>query len=253
MANNSYQTTTQSSPRKIKDKWYNRAGRFIVKAVSRFFTLIKFVIRILWDIVSHVMSTITFFFSFFLKTVADPSFPSIVAIIFFSLVVIGTGIQWWQMGLWLGNALNFPGLFGVEMGVVSLLFGVGVNTFQLAPQLWKLRRSFGKAFLNLNVDVEFEAPEEPSVKDRQLNWFSYDHKGMKVGRKLSYAVEACLIGVYVAIAQSFSLVGIASGAFSLLLPEQSIEILLHTLSLMNAVSEEIDKETEVKTERSELI
>lgn len=242
-----------TQPKKIRSKWYQRLAQFVVQLVSRFFSLIKFIIRILWDIVSHVMSTIAFFFSFFLKTVADPSFPCVVAIILFLVVVGITGSQWWQMGSWAGKALDFPNVFGVEAALVGLLIGLGINTFQLAPELWKLRQDVISVYKELKVDVEIESPEEESIEDRQLNWFSYSHKGLKAGRLLSYGIEAFLVLLFVALAQSFAFWGILSGAISLLVPEQSVKILSYTVNLLGTVSNKLNEEPETTTVRQKPI
>lgn len=221
----------------------------ISNAIAKVFSLVKAVIRFAWEVVMHCMSTITFFFTFLLKVVADPSTPCVVAIVFFIGVSAVAAAQWWGIGVWAGQLFGISnGLTGMGMGATGMLFGFGINIFQLSPQLWRLRKDVARAYGKLAVNPHFEGDEE-TIQSKNTHWFSYDHRGLKGARLVSYGLETSIVLGYCAIAQSLAFSAIIQAAVSLLLPEKSLQLLSNAVSLMGAVSEEVTKPADDEPKR----
>lgn len=224
-----------------KINWADKISGFI----SKIFSAVKSLIRFAWEVVMHCMSTITFFFTFLLKVIADPATPCTVAIVFFIGVSSVAAAQWWAIGVWLGQIFGVSSAIGgIGMGATGMLFGFGINIFQLSPQLWRLRRDVAKAYGKLGVDPSFHGEEDESIQSRNTHWFSYDHRGLKGARLVSYGLETSIVLGYCAIGQSLAFGAILSAAISLILPEKSLELLSSAVSLMGAVSEEVTKDGE---------
>lgn len=221
----------------------------ISNAIAKLFSLVKAVIRFAWEVVMHCMSTITFFFTFLLKVVADPSTPCVVAIVFFMGVSAVAAAQWWGIGLWIGQLFGVSSASGfLGMGATGMMFGFGINIFQLSPQLWRLRKDVAKAYGKLGVNPEFDNDEE-TIQSRNVHWFSYDHRGLKGARLVSYGLEASIVLAYCVIAQTLAFGAIFQAAISLLLPEKSLKLLSNAVSLMGKVSEEVTKPEEEEPRR----
>ena len=219
-----------------RSNWQQNISKFI----GRIFGFIRLLIHAVWEIISHIMSTVTFFFSLLIKVVADPSTPCVVAIVFFMLICGIAAFQWWAVGVWLGQAMGFGGTIGgLSSGFCGMLLGLGLNVYQLSPQLWKLRRDVARAYQRLNVKTDHEAPEKESVHERQQNWHSYDHSSLKANRLIAYGIEAALIILYCAMAEGFAFIPLVQAIISLTMPERAIGAVSSTISLLGDVSSEI--------------
>ena len=185
------------------------------------------------------MGLVAFFFSLLVKVLAAPSTPCIVAISFFIAVSIVAAFQWWGIGVWIGKAFGLGGTIGgFSAGLFGALLGLGINSYQLAPQLWKLRRDVAQAYADLGVDLEHDT-SDPTLQDKRNHWYSYDHSTLKKGRLLSYVLETSLVIAYVGIAQRFNFVAILQAAISLLLPERALEMVASAVSLLGEVSQRV--------------
>lgn len=226
--------TTTKAPR----NWFHTVSAFI----GKIFHVIKLLIHTVWEIISHVLSTIVFFFSLLIKVVADPSTPCVVAITMFMIVCIIAGFQWWQIGVWLGGLMGFDAsVLGIASGFVGVMLGLGLNVYQLSPQLWKIRRDVAAWYAKNNVKLNHKSSGEATVKERQENWHSYDHRTLKSARYLTYGIETGLVLVYCALVQNFAFWAIVQAAVSLLLPEKSIEAVSSTISLLGEVSNDVNR------------
>lgn len=226
--------------RKVRSNWKEKISVFI----GKIFDFIKLVIHGVWTFIENMMHLLTFFFTYFIRVLASPTTPCVVAILAFMLVIIVAANQWFAIGVWVASAMGVKGVFyGLGSGIAGMLFGLGINVYQLAPQLWKLRRDFAKAYAAMNVNIDKDT-SEASVEDKQADWYSYDHSTLKVGRLITYAVETALVLIYTAIAQKFAFLAILQAAVSLILPEKALEAVASTVSLLGEVSNRVaDSET----------
>lgn len=229
------------TPRTVNSKktWGDR----ISKLIGRLFGIVRTLIRFCWEAIEQCMYTIAFFFSLLLRVVANPSTPAVIAILFFIAVSAVAALQWWAIGVWLGSAFGMGGAIGgISSGILGMLGGLGLNTWQIAPELWKLRRDVAKSYGQLGVDPEYDTSES-TLSDRILNWFSYDHQTLKRGRLIAYAIETGLVVAYCGLAQRFAFVSLVQAAISLFLPEKALAMIAASVSLLSEVNERINKET----------
>lgn len=210
--------------------------------VKKVFKLFRMIIHLAWAIVENAMRLTLFFFNYLLKLLANPTTPCVVAIIAFGAVSTIAAFQWFQIGVWLGRMLHFKSIYGIAAGVSGVILGTGINVYQLAPQLWKIRRDIAKAYGDLGIDTDFEADEE-TVKTRQQNWLSFDHSALKKTRLASYAIETALVLGYV-FASGLNFFAIIQAAVSLLLPERMLELVASTVSVLGGVSDHMAAEEE---------
>ena len=221
--------------RKPKTNWTEKISAFL----GKIFGFIKLVIHGLWTIIENTMNLVTFFFTYFIRFLANPATTCGVAILAFMLVTIVAANQWWAIGIWSASAMGIKGgVYGVSAGIVGMLFGLGINVFQLSPQLWKLSRDFANAYAAMKVNINKDTSEE-SVKDKQDDWFSYDHSLLKVARLISYSTETAIVLCYAAFAQHFAFMALVQAAVSLILPEKSLQVLAATVSLLGEVSNRV--------------
>ncbi len=232
---------------KVKTTWSHRVS----KVIARIFSIIKGIIKALWEVIEHCLETVTFFFGLLVRVVANPTTPCVVAIIFFMFVSAIAAIQWFAIGVWIGKAFGLGGMIGgISSGSMGLLMGLGLNVYQLSSELWKLRRDVAKAYADMNVDPDFDA-SEPTLEEKNSHWESYDHGTLKRGRLLSYALESALVIAYVGIAQNFQFVALLQAAVSLLLPEKALEMVSATVGLMGQVSERVTTQVDEKSESTQ--
>ena len=232
---------------KVKPTWSHRVS----KVIARIFSIIKGIIKALWEIIEHCLETVTFFFGLLVRVVANPTTPCVVAILFFMFVATIAAAQWYLIGVWLGKAFGLGGTIGgISSGLMGLLMGLGLNVYQLSSELWKLRRDVAKAYADMNVDPDFDA-SDPTLEEKNSHWESYDHGTLKRGRLLSYALETALVIAYVGIAQKFQFVALLQAAVSLLLPEKALEMVSATVGLMGQVSERVTTQVDEKSESTQ--
>ena len=54
---------------KVKTTWSHRVS----KVIARIFSIIKGIIKALWEVVEHCLETVTFFFGLLVRVVANPT------------------------------------------------------------------------------------------------------------------------------------------------------------------------------------
>ena len=190
------------------------------------------------------MRLITFAFSLIVKLLANPTAPCIVAIIAFVAVCAVATSQWFLIGVWLGKLFGISGLWNIGAGACGILLGLGINIYQLSPELWRLRQDISRAYMALGIDVEsrerFDNPEE-----RLENWLTLDHGMLKSTRLISYAIETALVLCYAFLATGLNFYALIMAAISLILPEKCLLLVSSTISVLGQVSEKMgDSEPE---------
>ena len=217
---------------------------FINNIVRKVFYVFRMIIHLAWSIIENGMQLIMFFFNYIIKILANPTTPCVVAILAFASVSTIAAMQWFQIGVWLGIWFHFKTIYGIASGVAGVLLGTGINVYQLAPTLWKIRKDVARAYAELNVDTDFEAESE-TVKSKQQNWLSFDHNLLKKTRLISYGIETGLVLCFVFL-NGLNFFAIIQAAVSLLLPEKMLELVASTVSVLGTVSEHIYQEAETE-------
>ncbi|MBD2527369.1 hypothetical protein [Nostoc sp. FACHB-133] len=213
----------------------------IQKIIAKVFGFLREILKLIWLIAENSMRLITFAFSLMIKLLANPISPCIVAIIAFVAVCAVATAQWFAIGVWLGKLFGISGLWNITTGACGILLGLGINIYQLSPELWKLRWDIAKAYLVLGIDVEsrekFDNPEE-----KLDNWLTVDHGVLKSTRLISYAVETGLVLSYAFLAAGLDFYVVAMAGISLLLPEQCLHLVSSTISVLGQVSDKMGDE-----------
>ncbi|MHC5722632.1 MAG: hypothetical protein ACYTXY_00425 [Nostoc sp.] len=213
----------------------------IQKIVAKVFGFLREILKLIWLIVENSMRLITFAFSLIVKLLANPTAPCIVAIIAFVAVCAVAAAQWASIGIWLGKLFGISGLWDISTAICGVLLGLGINIYQLSPELWKIRRDISRAYVSLGIDVEsnekFDNPEE-----KLENWLTVDHGVLKSTRLISYAVETALVLSYAFIGTGLNFYALAMAAISLLLPEQCLHLVSSTISVLGQVSDKMGDE-----------
>lgn len=234
-------STSSSQPKSKKITWYSG----VVKWVKKIAAVIRDVISLIGELIQHVLDLITFTFSVAVKIGVNPVAPIICAIILFLLVVAVTLNQWWEIGAWVARVVRIP----VSLGIFSgLLFGIGINIFQLTPKLRKLSRAINRAYVRLGVNPDYDAEDTDNPRQLEQNWFSENHRKSKVWSAISYCAETSLAVVYVFIAEKLAILAIIQAIVSLILPEKTLDLASNTISLMGAVSRQVAYEEPPESE-----
>ncbi|MBW4539721.1 MAG: hypothetical protein KME43_11345 [Myxacorys chilensis ATA2-1-KO14] len=214
----------------------------ILRFVSVIFNILKGLIEILASIFKNVIALIVFLFKYLIEILANPSLPSVIAIAFFIFVSSVAAYQWGQIGVWIGALLNLTGVGGIAAATVGVLVGLGINIYQLAPELWKIRRDMAKAYTDLNIDPDSDLENSNSPSDRLAHWLTYDHGTLKGLRRTSYLVETGLIVAYCAIPGGMEVMAIVISAVSLAGIELGLKGVGATTNLANAVNQKMSEQ-----------
>lgn len=213
----------------------------IQKIVAKVFGFFREILRLIWLIAENSMRLITFAFSLIVKLLANPTAPCIVAIIAFVAVCAVATAQWAAIGIWLGKLFGISGLWNIGTATCGVLLGLGINIYQLSPELWKIRQDISRAYIALGIDVEsserFENPEQ-----RLENWLTLDHGMLKSTRLISYAIETALVLCYAFLATGLNFYALIMAGISLLLPEKCLLLVSSTISVLGQVSEKMGEE-----------
>ena len=221
---------TRREPKKIS--WYSGLLRW----TKKIFAIIQDIISFLGELAQHALHLLTFTFSVAVKIGVNPVAPIVCSIILFLLVVAVTVDQWWKIGVWLARAFGAPTATGA---IAGLLFGIGINIFQLTPKLRKLSRGINRAYARLGINPDYESSDSDDPQQLERNWFNENHRKSKVWSAISYCVETGLVVVYVFAAQAGAVLAIFQALISLCLPEKTLDLVSNTISLMGAVSRQV--------------
>lgn len=213
----------------------------IQKIVAKVFGFFREILKLIWLIAENSMRLITFAFSLIVKLLANPAAPCIVAIIAFVAVCAVATAQWAAIGIWLGKLFGISGLWNIGAGACGILLGLGINIYQLSPELWKIRSDISRAYILLGIDVQsnekFDNPEE-----RLENWLTHDHGMLKSTRLISYAIETALVLCYAFLATGLNFYALIMAAISLILPERCLLLVSSTISVLGQVSDKMGDE-----------
>jgi hypothetical protein len=207
----------------------------ITETITKIFSFIRRIIHAIFKIIESLINLLIFAFSYLSGILASPSFPCLVAIIAFGVVVFISSIQWWQVGAWIGRTFNLGFLYGIGAPIIGLAIGIGLNAYQMGPVLWKINRDLAKAYADIGVNTELETDGEEKPQQRHKLWSSYSHSFLKKGRAVSYAAEAAIGLVYLLIS-GLSFFPIIQTLISLTLPEQCLKLVSATVGSLGAAS-----------------
>lgn len=220
----------------------------ILNVVNKIFNVIRALIEILFSIIKNLMTVIVFFMRFLVEVIAHPTMPAVVAIIFFALVMVITGYQWWGIGVWLFSMFGLTQVWGIAGGLFGILLGFGINVYQLSPELWKLQPLMAKAYQQLDIDPEADL-DKPTLQEKISKWLTFDHKTLKMMRLTSYSIETALVLTYTVFVGQLQFWSIALAAASLLLPEITLKGVAATTGVTHSVS---DKMREMQSQEDEM-
>ena len=234
-------TTGSKQARSAKRTWV-QAVLMIVKRIFKWF---RQLLRILAEVMLEALNTTVYLFHIFLKFIASPSTPCLLAMAVFGLIMLITSYQWWEIGntigrfigsgAFLGGMLGHSFFLGLGLGFFSLFVGLCINMFQLSSEMWKISRQFAEYYAANNVDTELDTSEDKQVKSRLNHWLSYDHSTLKKWRKISYLLETGIVVAFTLLA-NMSFWGLVIGTIALTLPEQTLKFVSATISLLGGAS-----------------
>jgi hypothetical protein len=216
----------------------------IQKMIIKLFSILKEISKIVWIFIENAIQLLIFCFSLIIKLLASPSTPCLVAILLFGFVCSIAASQWFSIGVWLGKMLGVSEGWGFSAGILGMMLGLGINIYQLAPQLWKLRKDIARAYQSLDINPEHQAGSRENVGERLDNWLSFDHGTLKGIRLATYALETGIVLSYCFFATGLQFFAILQAAISLVLPEKCLELVSSTVSVLGQVSEKVNQPSE---------
>ncbi len=219
-------------PKTKKINWHRGVLRWLRKIAG----VIRSILHLIGEIGQHLMDLVAYLFSVVVKLATSPTAPIFFAIIAALIVTAVTINQWWAIGVWVARIAHVNRYYG---GVFGTLFGIGINSFQLAPILWKIRREINDAYREMGVDTEYESEEEDTPQSLEANWFSVNHRTLKTISLLSYCLETSIVIVYTAVVQKFAMLALFQAIVSLLAPQHVLRFASHTISIMGATSRRV--------------
>ncbi len=228
-------TSTGSNKKAPKKKNFMTT---ISKFVKKCFQLLRYLVHLIWELLENAMQLLVFCFNYMIKLLANPTTPCVVAILAFGAVTAIAATQWYLIGVWLGEFFGISGIYGIGAGTAGVLLGLGINVYQLAPQLWKLRKDIAKAYADLNIKPDYEVEDDESIKERMGDWLSFDHQLLKRTRLVSYGLETGLVLAY-CFFNGLNFFVIVQAMVSLLLPEKCLGLVSSTVSVLGKVNDHI--------------
>lgn len=234
-----------SNPKRVAKPNNFNFWKFVQKAIHWVFEFITELTKNLFLLLDKLFSFVVYLFSQIVYLASSPEAPCVIAIAAYAAVCMIAAYQWYETGSMIGRLLKLTSIQGVGVGVAGVLVGLGINIFQMAPELWKIRRDIAEVYKNKNIDPSHHAESSQSVGDRLGNWLSVDHGKMREARRVSYLVEFGVTGFYLvtslAVSNFFSIV---IAAISLTMPEMILKWAASTIAVLGTVSQEINKAPE---------
>lgn len=215
----------------------------ITKTVGKVFSVLRAIAHLTYTILENAFRLITFCFNLIVKLVSNPATPCVVAICLFMVVSTIAVWQWYAIGVWLGVLLKIPSTWGMGSGMMGVLLGLGINVYQLAPILWRIREDIAKAYVQLGIEVN-NPPTSETPLEKLGQWISTDYGTLKKIRLVSYGVETTLVISYCFIAADLNFFAIMQAAIALLLPEQCLQLVSSTIAVLGTVQEQMHKNAE---------
>jgi hypothetical protein len=237
---NKSKTNTEDNKSKTEKPAQKSFWNFLHKMINKAFRILREIAKLLWTLIENAARLTVFCFSLLVNLASSPTTPCIVAIFCFGAVCAIAASQWYQIGFWLGRLLGVSSAWGIGAGTAGVLLGVGLNIYQLAPQLWKLRKDIAEAYKALEINPEFQAQSTENVNDRLNNWLSMDHGTLKGIRLATYSIETALVCSYCFLAAGLNFFAIVQAAISLILPEKCLELVSSTIAVLGGVSDKVN-------------
>lgn len=231
----------QSSQNNNHPKQVKRGFSLALQSLIRkLFVILKEAAKLIWLLIENAAQLTVFCFSLLVKLLSAPTTPCLVSIILFGMVCTVAAAQWFAIGAWLGKLVGLSGLWGIGAGSLGVMLGAGLNIYQLAPQLWKLRRDIAEAYKTLQINPEHQTESTENVNERLSNWLSMDHGTLKGIRLATYAIETGLVVCYCFLATGLQFFAIVQAAVSLLLPEKCLGLVSATVAVLGTVSDKVN-------------
>jgi hypothetical protein len=207
----------------------------LINLIRKAFNIIRQILRILGEIIQETINTGVYLAAIAFKFIASPSMPCVMAIAVFVLVMIITAGQWARVGMWVASILGVTNLYGqTAIAGAGIFAGLCLNIFQMSSEMWRISRKFADYYAKQQVDVTLDEKDE-TVKQRLDKWLSFDHKNLKVQRKISYLIETGLV-IMTSLFFNPSFFGFVLGAISLFAPEMSLKFVTSTISLLGGAT-----------------
>ena len=234
-----------TSPRAKSAKVQPDVFQRITKIVQKAFKIAKAIAHLLYVFLENSFRLIAFCFSLIVRLLSEPSTPCVVAICLFMLVSVITLAQWAAIGVWLGQLLGIREFWGIGTAIGGVLLGLGINIYQLAPQLWQIREDVAVAFLKLKVETK-DKIEATTPEEKLGNWLSANYSQLKFARLASYSLETGLVLAYCALAANMSFFAIMHAAISLILPEQTLNLVQSTIGFFASLQRQMEWDAEAE-------
>lgn len=219
-----------STSSKQKRSWV----QVMLAIVRKIGAIVRGIIKIVFATLQQVSSWLVQFTAETLGFAFSPSTYCNISLAFLALVFSIALGQWYGLGTWLGSMFGVRSYWGYGVGVLGMALGALINWYEMEERLYKLSDRVRRFYSDKNVNTEFEG-DGKSAKDLIQNRYNYDHQGIKKQRRAFYLVEMFLMVVYTLIANA-SFWGLVAGVFALTAPENTLDFVSHTISLMGAAS-----------------
>jgi hypothetical protein len=221
------------------------------QSISRWIALIaekiELVLHGLYELIRYLLR---FFVSFFRYLILLAQLPETVigfCILFFGISVVISVWQWFMIGEWVGtlfgvSAVN-TGLTYMTTGILGVLVGLGINSFQLGSELWKISKSIGKVYAQEKINTEFA--EDVTSSNVATQEKSISHRELKKMRRASYLFEYFVTTAFI-LATGLTTWKVVQAAISLRLPEF---FLAKTKAVIDTLGYASDKAAEKAAEK----
>ena len=221
-SNNNYSQNSYSSSRSKSKKPKKSIWVKLANLVTKIFEIVAYILGILYIIARETIKLVVTAAVTIAKLFTNPFAHCFMWLLAFTVICLITLIQWSGVGTWFFGIFGVSQIFGFSTSLLGIVFGIGINYFQMSSKLWQIKRGFARYYAQNNVDVEVEEEDVKTPQDKLSNWASSNHKELKKGRALSHAVEIGLMVAYVFFGAGFGFAGLRSlllGVIALTLPE----------------------------------
>lgn len=221
----------------------------IKNILAKFFQKVRLVIKFIFELIGNLLDAFVYGCGNVISLLASPRTLAAIAFVVFMITIGFTGYQWYQIGVGLLTPIfNNAGLAGTS----GVLIGLGINLFQMAPNLWKINKNYAQAYKNMSIDNpngEVDPELDKNSKSANLSkiipkWLVSDHYQMRAWRRKSFFAEAFIQGLYVFVGGGFNIIGIVLAALTLYVPEKMLEIISGIINHVIHVNQEVEKQAE---------
>ncbi|MEH1769348.1 MAG: hypothetical protein ACYTXE_17545 [Nostoc sp.] len=129
----------------------NNVSTAISNGIRKIFSFFREVFHKLGELIIEAMKLLMEIFKIFTNILTHPTAGITFAVCLFLFVCTITLVQWVQIGLWGGSWLGIHSTYGIGPGLLGAVVGVGINVFQLTPEMWKIKRSWAIAYEKMGI------------------------------------------------------------------------------------------------------